>query len=143
MLGFVEELREQLQVIQRLQLGNVWVNFVHQANLGSSAPTARRRRALILALPGDPGHWTLISEITRLTPDVAVLYSGKTRKTLTRDINGLAEAGLLTRAGDAVRPNHEQMFAFLPLRKLSESELVDSLARVSVPNPEPVAAATV
>ena len=145
LLGFVEELREQLQVIQSLQLGTVWVNFVHEAHLGSSAPTARRRRALILALPGDAGRWTLISAIPRLTPKLAVLYAGKTRKTLTRDINCLVEAGLLARAGSAIRPYLEQMFAFLPLRKqhpVSEPELLESLARASVPNPSPAEAPT-
>ena len=145
LLGFVEELREQLQVIQSLQLGTVWVNFVHEAHLGSSAPTARRRRALILALPGDAGRWTLISAIPRLTPELAVLYAGKTRKTLTRDINCLVEAGLLARAGSAIRPYLEQMFAFLPLRKqhpVSEPELLESLARASVPNPSPAEAPT-
>src|ERR1022692_2015441 len=65
---------------------------------------SRRRRALILALPNDPGELTPISAIPRLTPDLAALYAGKTRKTLTRDVNCLQEAGLLAREGQAVRP---------------------------------------
>lgn len=137
--GFVEELREQLKVIQSHQLGTVWVNFVHEADLGRSAPTARRRRALILALPNDPGELTPISAIPRLTPDLAALYAGKTRKTLTRDVNCLQEAGLLAREGQAVRPHLEQMFAFLPLRKQpaagNEEAILAALAASSVPNP--------
>ncbi len=137
--GFTEELREQLKVIQGHQLGNVWVNFVHEADLGRSTPTARRRRALILALPNDPGELTPISAIPRLTPDLAAHYTGKTRKTLTRDINCLEEAGLLAREGSAVRPFLEQMFAFLPLRKQpadrKERGILDSLANASAPVP--------
>jgi Fic/DOC family len=142
--GFVEELREQLSVIQGHQLGTVWVNFVHEAHLGQSAPTARRRRDLVLALPGDMAQLTPISALTRLTPGLAAHYATKTHKTLTRDINALQEAGLIVRQGAAIRPNLERMFAFLPLRKAeasgpppadSEEELLASLAAATVPNP--------
>lgn len=140
--GFVEELREQLAVIQSSQLGTVWVNFVHAAHLGQSAPTARRRRDLALALPGDMTQLTPISALTRLTPDLAAHYAGKTPKTLTRDINALDEAGLIVRQGSAIRPFLERLFAFLPLRKPeppsppepgSERELLATLAAASVP----------
>lgn len=119
--GFVEELREQLTVIQGHVLGTVWANFVHSANLGSSAPTAKRRRDLIFALPNS-GDWTAISAIPRLTPDLAAHYATKTPKTLTRDINRLKEAGLLVQDGSTVRPHLEQLFAFLPLRKPTAAE---------------------
>jgi Fic family protein len=141
--GFVEELREQLGVIQSTQLGTVWVNFVHAAHLGQSAPTTRRRRDLALALPGDMAQLTPISALTRLTPDLAAHYAGKTPKTLTRDINALEEAGLIVREGSAIRPFLERLFAFLPLRKPevgsqpepgSDQELLDSLAAASVQN---------
>jgi hypothetical protein len=84
--GFVEELREQLTVIQGHQLGTALVNFVHSAYLGTSAITARRSRASILALPNNPGQMTPISAIPRLRPNLAAFYAGKTRKMLTRDI---------------------------------------------------------
>jgi len=129
-------------VIQSSQLGTVWVNFVHAAHLGQSAPTARRRRDLALALPGDMAQLTPISALTRLTPDLAAHYAGKTPKTLTRDINALEEAGLIVRQGSAIRPFLERLFAFLPLRKPeppsppepgSERELLATLAAASVP----------
>jgi Fic family protein len=142
--GFVEELREQLTVIQGHQLGTVWLNFVHTTHLGQSAPTTRRRRDLVLALPGDMAQFTPISGLTRLTPDLAAHYADKTHKTLTRDINALEEAGLIVRQGPAIRPNLERMFAFLPLRKQPEAgsqpeaggerETLDTLAAASVPN---------
>jgi Fic family protein len=138
LLGFVEELRDQLKVIQGHQLSVVWANFVHTADLGHSANTTHRRRALILALPND-GQWTPTSAITRLTPDLAACYAGKTRKMLTRDINCLADAGLLARHGQAVRPYLEQMFSLLPIRKLTEPELMETLAAASIPNRDPAA----
>lgn len=139
MQGFAEELRDQLKVIQSHQLGTVWVNFVHTTHLGRSAPTTQRRRALVLALPGDLEQLTPISAITRLTPDLAARYAGKTSKMLTRDINALQEAGLIVRQGSGIRPYLEQMFAFLPLRKptlpSSDEQILGSLAAASTPNP--------
>jgi hypothetical protein len=58
-----------------------------------------------------------MSDISRLTADLAAEYAKKTPKTVTRDINILRDAGLLTRNGSSVRPNLDQLFAFLPLRK--------------------------
>ena len=110
----------------------VWANFVHTADLGHSTTTAHRRRALILALP-HTGQWTPISAITRLTPDLATLYAGKHRKMLTRDINCLAKAGLLVRHEQTVRPHLEQMFSLLPIRKLTEPEILATLAAASRP----------
>ncbi len=113
--GFVEELRDQLEVIQSHVRGTVWVNFVHAADLGSPEP-ARRRRQLVFALPTS-GDWTPISEIPRLTPDLAAKYAAKTSKTLTRDVNKLRDAGLIERHGSSVRPNLGQLYQFLPLRR--------------------------
>lgn len=130
LLGFVEELREQLKVVQNHQLGVVWTNFIHSADLGHTTTTTHRRRALILAL-SSTREWTPISAITRLTPDLAAYYAGKTRKMLTRDINCLVEAGLLVQHEQAVRPYFEQMFSLLPIRKLTEPEILATLAPAS------------
>jgi Fic family protein len=113
--GFTEELREQLATIEGHVLGMVWQNFVHNTHLGATE-TSRRRRHLIFALPND-GQWIPVSQIPRLTTDLAACYASKTPKTLTRDINILRDAGLLSRQGQTVRPNLDQLFAFLPLRK--------------------------
>jgi len=116
--GFVEELREQLKLILASQLRMAWLTFVHE-RLGGSTPTAKRRRDLVLQLPD--GEMTLVSAIPRLTPDLAAHYAGKTRKTITRDINALAKDDLLLRNRTAVRPFTERMLAFLPLRNEAAS----------------------
>lgn len=123
--GLVEELQEQLTVILGVQLRMAWATFVHEAELGQSSPTAKRRRDLVLALPIRLGDemFTPISALTRLTPDLAVHYASKTPKTLTRDINALVDAGLIVRQGSVIRPYVERVLAFLPLRKPEASEL--------------------
>jgi DeoR/GlpR family transcriptional regulator of sugar metabolism len=45
------------------------------------------------------------------------LYKGKTDKTLTRDINELAKAGLLKNDLGRIMANKEEMRSFLPTRK--------------------------
>lgn len=113
--GFVEELREQLQLVQRYQLGMAWRSFVHDIDLGRSGETVQRRRNLVMALPSDGATFTHISKIRRLTPELAEQYAGKTPKTVTRDINALVDAGLLVRQGSAVRPHIEALLSLLPL----------------------------
>jgi len=85
----------------------------HSAELAKSAPVAKRRREVVLALPNAPAL-TPVSRISRLTPELAALYADKTPKTITRDIHALQEAGLIVRQGTGVRPFIERMLAFLP-----------------------------
>ena len=119
--GFVDELREQVKFIQAQQLHVSWVNFVHEIVSDGHTPTAVRQRNLVLDLP--PHEFTQISKIPELTPRLAAAYAGKTRRTVSRDINALDDLGLLVRERGAVRPFIEQMQAFLPLRAhIEESE---------------------
>ncbi|HEY3772159.1 MAG TPA: Fic family protein [Solirubrobacteraceae bacterium] len=113
--GFTEELREQLKAVQSHVLGMAWTNIAHTAHLGSRE-TSNRRRLLLFALP-TAGQWVPLSEIPRLTTDLAAIYAGRTAKTITRDVNSLRDTGLLQRQGSAIRPNLDQLFQFLPLRK--------------------------
>ena len=140
--GFAEEIREQVDAIQQHQLGLAWINLISQADLGATEATSRRRRALLLALPPKgPEHFTPISSLNRVDPDIAAMYAVKKTKTLTRDINTLEQAGLIVRSarGNAIRPAFEQLFAFLPLRKLSprtgEREMLAALDAASEPLP--------
>jgi Fic family protein len=114
--GFVEELRDQLKMIQGTHMGLAWVNFVQSVEVGKSAETVERRRAVVHALPAD--HLTPISSVDRLTPDLAARYANKS-KTVSRDINVLVKAGLLAKEGTSVRPRTELMLSFLPLRNQS------------------------
>ncbi|HET8662053.1 MAG TPA: Fic family protein [Micromonosporaceae bacterium] len=114
--GFVEELREQLNIIRQQQFSVAWINYVHEVHHRSSSPTTARQRELVLSLP--PGRYTATSAIRHLTPLLAELYAGKQQKTVTRDLNVLETAGLIEWTDVGVRPRVETMAAFLPLRQI-------------------------
>jgi Fic family protein len=138
--GFLEELREQIELIQQHQLGLAWLNLVGENRLGQQEETNRRRHALLLAIPGaGPMDFTPIDGLNRLNPEIAALYATKTGKTMTRDINVLRDQGLIVmnETGDGVRPAWEQLFAFLPIRSLKQptinQAIENSIAAVSSP----------
>jgi hypothetical protein len=138
--GFVEELHGTLGLIQQHQLGLAWMMLVGETHLGQTATTANRRQQLLLSLPAtEPEDFTPIAGLNRINPDIAVLYANRQTKTLTRDINELERAGLIVRKGNAIRPNLERLFSFLPTRiqppLTPEQEMLKSLAAVSEPLP--------
>ncbi|MET9240951.1 Fic family protein [Nonomuraea sp. NPDC003709] len=112
--GFVDELREQVRTIQAQQLMVAWVNFVHETVTDGHTAASVRQRHLVLDLP--IGEWTSISKIPELTPRLAREYAGKTRRTVSRDVNALEELGLILKVRGNVCPFIDQMRAFLPLK---------------------------
>lgn len=113
--GFVDELREQIQLVQQQQIRVSWVNFVHEqfARKPNTDATARQR-TLVLALPNEP---VLIGELRRLTAQLAEMYAVKGDKTLTRDVNELVSMGLAVKEGHTLRSAIEIMRAFTPSAK--------------------------
>ncbi|MFC4122021.1 Fic family protein [Nonomuraea zeae] len=112
--GFADELREQVKMIQAQQLLVAWVNFVHDSVPDGHTAASVRQRHLVLDLP--IGEWTNISKIPELTPRLAREYAGKTRRTVSRDVNTLEDLGLILKGRGQVRPFVDQMRAFLPLK---------------------------
>lgn len=111
--GFVDMLREQIQDVQRMQRLVAWTNYVHEMMRDEpNGETQRRRRELVLSLP--EGVPTKRAELRRVNGFIAEMYAGKGDKTLTRDINRLAEMRLLRREGGGFVPNIKKMDAFLP-----------------------------
>src|SRR5262249_9131029 len=94
--GFVDGLWEQIEQIRAHQIDVAWENFVHEV-CGSGkhkSVTEKRRRHLVLDLSGksDPVPYASLMEIT---PRTALAYAGRTRRTLTRDLNALRKLGLV------------------------------------------------
>jgi Fic family protein len=118
--GFVDELREQVKMIQDQQLAVAWINFVHDTVPDGHTAASVRQRHLVLDLPAD--HWTPISKIPEVSTRLAVEYAGKTRRTVSRDVNNLEELGLILKVRGNVRPFIDQMQAFLPFRAEPEDE---------------------
>jgi Fic family protein len=117
--GFIEELREQIDVVQGHQLGLAWLTLVSERSLGQQEATSSRRRTLLLSLPNEgPDQFTPIETLNRLNADIAAIYATRTPKTLTRDINVLLGEGLVVsnEEGTGIRPAFEQLLAFLPIR---------------------------
>ncbi len=110
--GFADGLEQQLEAVRGVNYESAWRQYVDELFAGKSTPTTRRRRELVLALPtGEP---VPRSQITTLTPELAILYADKQAKTVTRDINALLALGLIERRPDGIRARAEVMLGFLP-----------------------------
>jgi Fic family protein len=118
--GFVDELREQLQVIRNEQLRVAWENFVHERFRDHDTPAKRRQKHVVLDLTNSPEP-VPASKLPELSPRVAAGYAGKGTKTITRDVNQLVALGLVRRTRRGLVANVETMRAFIPLRDTSDS----------------------
>ncbi|WP_419918039.1 hypothetical protein [Candidatus Poriferisocius sp.] len=76
-----------------------------------ASPANNRQRALVLAMPPDEAVPRI--ELPWLTPELAHLYAGAGPRTLSRDINKLASAGLIIKEGRKCRLNHSVMWSFI------------------------------
>lgn len=120
--GLVDGLREQINEVRSQQLLVTWINFIHDRMrvAGGSPAVNKRRRELVLEMStsGTADRPLSLDEILRLTPDIALLYSGASPKMLKRDINELCRLELLVSDGAGrYRPNAEKIAAFLPAQK--------------------------
>lgn len=125
--GLVDGLKEQISVIRDQQWRVSWLNFVHEQFHEKNSPSDTRRRHLVLALSDIPEPVPM-SKLTTLTPILAQEYYGKTPKTAVRDVNSLAEMGLVAREKGRVRATRETILAFLPWRSVEEIAAAGSYA---------------
>ncbi|MCY4193637.1 MAG: Fic family protein [bacterium] len=111
--GFVDGLREQIDLVREQQLSVSWANYVNEAM--DRFPTSRasnRQRALVSAMPFD--ETVARGDLAALTPALAALYANTGPRTLSRDLNLLAKAGLILRDGRSWKANTDIMFTFMP-----------------------------
>lgn len=120
--GFADGLRNQIEIIERQQFRVAWRDFVYQAfDQEPRSPARDRRRALVFHLTGAEGA-VRRRDLTRLSPELAVAYAGKTDKTMSRDVNALIKMHLVRKTPDGLVANTEIMRAFLPLVNISLTE---------------------
>ena len=112
--GFVDNLREQINVIRDEQLKLFWQNHVHRV-LGESA-TGRRRQHLVLDL-AEARAPVGRDAITDLSPRVARDYASKHERTLGRDLDELEKLGLVEQEDGAYRAKTEVVLAYVPPSK--------------------------
>ena len=111
--GLIDGLREQADVVRDHQMSVAWTNYVHEVM--SEFPrgaTRTRQRALVLALPS--GETVGRADLPGLTPQLSIAYATVGPRTLSRDLNRLAKAGLIVRSGRGWKSNESSMKAFMP-----------------------------
>lgn len=115
--GFVDQLREQLEVIRKVQFEDRWEQFVYQQFGERRTETNNRRLHLVLDVSRayhESGEPIAKRGIPELTPRLAVAYAAKTEKTLTRDLNAIKDVGLLSQDGRGWVPDDEQIQRLRP-----------------------------
>jgi len=124
MQGFVDGLRDQINLVRDQQLQVAWINFVYDRlrTAGGGVAVVKRRRELIIEMsPPDRRKALTPEEISMLSPHLAKLYAERTQKTLRRDLNELKNLGLVVADGTGrFRACVETIAAFLPARKSPE-----------------------
>ena len=109
--GFVDGLTDQIETIKGQIRTDMWTNYVYLSFRDRSGRADTRRRHLVLDL-SEHDEPVLRRHIRHLTPRLAEAYSGKTDKTITRDLNVLSHLDLITRTRQTVSANKELMRAF-------------------------------
>lgn len=115
--GFVDQLREQLDVIRKVQFEDRWEQFVYQRFGGRRSETDNRRLRLVLDLSRQfhaSGSAVPKRAIATLTPRLARAYAAKTEKTLSRDLNAIKALGLLRQKPEGWVPADESIQSLLP-----------------------------
>jgi Fic family protein len=111
--GFIDGIREVIDVVRNQQLLVAWVNYVHERF--AEEPNTRateRQRAVVLAMPRSQTLFR--AQIEDLTPKIAKLYANAGPRMLSRDLNHLVSLGLIRREGRGFAPLSEVVRAFLP-----------------------------
>lgn len=111
--GLVDGLREQIDFVRAQQLNVSWTNYVNEAmDRFPASQASNRQRALVLAMPYNEA--IARGDLAVLNPAIAALYAKAGPRTLSRDLNRLANAGLILREGRSWKANIDVMFTFMP-----------------------------
>ena len=115
--GLFDGLNEAIQYIQHYQWEVSWRDYVYRTFSDMSGKPAERRRRVALDLWFKGPEGMPVSKLRTLSPQVAEMYAGKTRKTVTRDLNRLESMNLIRRRGRMVCARGDVLFGFLPDRR--------------------------
>ena len=99
--GFIDGLKEQINLVKLQQLSVHWTNYVHDMFRDNNSPADVRQCRLVLDLSKDEKP-VPISKIKRISARIAEAYANKTYKTVTRDINALVTMGLVEKKGKEI-----------------------------------------
>ncbi|MBN1883910.1 MAG: Fic family protein [Candidatus Krumholzibacteriota bacterium] len=110
--GFVDGLKEQIEIIKNQQIAVHWKNYVRDRFQDKTGKPDLRRKWLVLDLSGEREP-VPVAKIRYVTPRIAEAYAGKTDKTVQRDITALIDMGLVVKSDRGVRARMEIMSAFI------------------------------
>jgi Fic family protein len=113
-VGFVDQIREQIEKVQAQQFAVAWINYVHEKFGSQKSPSDRRQRDVVLAMATREG-FIKASDIKQLDAQIAAQYANKTPKTVSRDLNRLKKLRLVEVTAEGYRANTRIMRAFLPV----------------------------
>jgi Fic family protein len=113
-LGFVDELRDQIAVVQEQSKSIHWESYVYETFRSKPSTDARdRQRLLALALP--EGRTVTTDETVTLTTELARRYASTGERTPARDLNDLVKMGLVEKVSKReYRVSREIIMAFRP-----------------------------
>jgi Fic family protein len=120
--GFVDGLREQFEAIRKEHRDVAWKVYCRGV-LETGASRAIRRRILLVEALSNRDEPVPRKELMRTSVDVAEAYSGRTPKTLARDLNLLEKLELISLDADGVRARKERMDAFAVRRRPRQSHV--------------------
>lgn len=110
--GFVDGLKEQIDLIQRQQLFVHWINHIYHVFDEKDRTVDKRRRTLILELSNSKPDIN-IEKIRHVTPKIAEMYADFSDKTIQRDLEKLEDLRLVVKDKNKVNCNWELMRAFM------------------------------
>ena len=118
--GFLDGLREQINVIREQQWNDTWKNYVHEMFKDKVSVADQRRRHLILDL-SEKKELVSYAKLIEISPRITIAYARKTNKTLSRDVKILLNMGLIriedTKSGAVGLMAHKELIhAFLSPR---------------------------
>lgn len=117
--GFVDGLREQLDIVLRQQWDLAWRDYVHLQFHGRQSAVDRRQELLAIEV----GFQEQAIDIRKLidgSTRLARAYRQRTDRTAMRDVASLVARGLLEQQGRMVRARKEAILAFLPRQSQPE-----------------------
>lgn len=113
--GFLDGLRAQIEEVKKQVMDVVWESFVAEQFVEKTSPANQRRRALIEDLSKIISPEAVsFEQVPLVSSRLTKLYSGKTTRTIQRDLVVLYRMKLIQFDKGLIRPRKEIVNAFLP-----------------------------
>lgn len=128
--GFVDGLKEQLELIRLQQWDVAWLQSLYDAFPELPSETDKRRRDLALEITlWHGGEVIPLHQLRDISAKTVRMYSDKTSRTILRDVKILVEMGIVVISPDGVRARREGVLQFLPLRREAEGDVTSGRSK--------------